>query len=71
MSELNRTVWATIAPSKIHGIGVHAIRDIPKGQPYTDYFINTLDKPKLFNEEDLNTNIIILPVVESQNIKDH
>ena len=29
---LNDTVWATIAPSKIHGVGVFAIRDIPKGQ---------------------------------------
>ena len=25
-------MWATIAPSKVHGIGVFAIRDIPKGQ---------------------------------------
>jgi SET domain-containing protein len=30
--ELNDTVWATIAPSSIHGVGVFAIRDIPKGQ---------------------------------------
>lgn len=29
---LNNTVWATIAPSKIHGIGVFALRDIKKGQ---------------------------------------
>lgn len=29
---LNDTVWATLAPSKVHGIGVFAIRDIPKGQ---------------------------------------
>ena len=29
---LNNTVWATLAPSKTHGIGVFAIRDIPKGQ---------------------------------------
>lgn len=28
---LNDTVWATIAPSEIHGVGVFAIRDIKKG----------------------------------------
>ncbi len=31
-NELNATVWAKLAPSKIHGIGVFAIRSIPKGQ---------------------------------------
>ena len=30
--ELNRTVKAKLAPSKIHGIGVFAIRDIKKGE---------------------------------------
>ena len=29
---LNGTVWATIRPSKIHGVGVFASRDIKKGQ---------------------------------------
>ena len=29
---LNNTVWCKLAPSDIHGIGVFAIRDIPKGQ---------------------------------------
>lgn len=29
---MNDTVWATLKPSPIHGIGVFAIRDIPKGQ---------------------------------------
>ena len=28
---INNEVWATLASSKIHGIGVFAIRDIPKG----------------------------------------
>lgn len=28
---LNNDVWATIAPSPIHGVGVFAIRDIPRG----------------------------------------
>ena len=29
---LNATVWCTLAPLSIHGVGVFAIRDIPKGQ---------------------------------------
>lgn len=32
INHLNETVWCTLAPSPIHGIGVFAIRDIPKGQ---------------------------------------
>ena len=30
---LNRDVYCTLAPSGIHGLGVFAIRDIPKGYP--------------------------------------
>lgn len=30
VTRLNNEVWATLAPSNIHGIGVIAIRDIPK-----------------------------------------
>ena len=29
---LNNTVWATIKPSSLHGVGVFAIRDIKQGQ---------------------------------------
>lgn len=36
---LNNTVWATLKPSPIHGIGVFAIRDIPKGTLITDYCV--------------------------------
>ncbi len=32
VKQLNDTVWATIKPSPVHGVGVFAIRDIPKGQ---------------------------------------
>lgn len=32
IAELNSTVKVTLAPSKIHGIGVFAIRDISKGE---------------------------------------
>ena len=31
VEKINNEVWATLAPSKIHGVGVFAIRDIPKG----------------------------------------
>jgi len=31
MNHLVRTVWCTLKPSPIHGIGVFAIRDIPQG----------------------------------------
>ena len=37
---LNSSVWATIKPSKLHGVGVFAIRDIPKGTVITE---NTID----------------------------
>ena len=33
---LNNSVWATIKSSPVHGVGVFAIRPIPKGQKYTD-----------------------------------
>lgn len=36
---LHKTVWCTVAPSKISGVGVFAIRDIPKGTELTDYFL--------------------------------
>ena len=38
---LNKTVWATLASSKIHGIGVFAIRDIPEDTNFTDYNVFT------------------------------
>ena len=34
---LDSTVWATLRPSPIHGIGVFAIRDIPEGTRITDH----------------------------------
>lgn len=34
---LNSTVWCRLGASPIHGVGVFAIRDIPKGQQITDY----------------------------------
>lgn len=51
---LNNSVFAKLGPSKIHGIGVFAIRDIPKGQ-YLKYkgfihnnFIDTEIEAKYF-----------------------
>lgn len=38
MDELNKAVFCKLAPSPIHGIGVFAIRDIPKGQELTDCY---------------------------------
>lgn len=43
VENLNKTVWCTLAPSKIHGVGVFAIRDIPKGTIITDHTNETLD----------------------------
>lgn len=40
---LNSTVWAKLAPSSVHGIGVFAIRDIKKGTLVTDYSIHTIN----------------------------
>ena len=31
IDRVNKEVWCTLAPSSIHGVGVFAIRDIPKG----------------------------------------
>lgn len=40
---LNSSVYATLKPSPVHGIGVFAIRDIPQGQMITDYSIHTIN----------------------------
>ena len=41
MKELNDTVWATLKPSPVHGIGVFAIRDIPIG---TKLYASVVDR---------------------------
>ncbi len=50
IDELNKTVWCTLASSTIHGIGVFAIRDIPKGQK----IYATSDDRKWLIETDFN-----------------
>lgn len=42
---LNSSVWATLKPSPIHGVGVFAIRDIPKGRRITDYSVHDIRNP--------------------------
>ena len=44
IDDLNKTVFCRLGPSKIHGIGVIAIRDIPEGTRITDYSIHKLTK---------------------------
>lgn len=39
---LNNTVWATLRGSPIEGVGVFAIRDIPKGTLVTDYTVHNI-----------------------------
>lgn len=49
VEHLNNTVWATIKPSPVHGVGVFAIRSIPKGQKYTDF--HTLGLAEMYTLE--------------------
>lgn len=49
---LNSTVYCTLAPSPIHGIGVFAIRDIPAGTPYTDCTNNNVILTKYYTFTD-------------------
>ena len=46
VERINNEVWATLAPSKIHGIGVVAIRDVPQGT----YFERRWEETGLYYE---------------------
>lgn len=46
MDYLNKTVWATVGVSKIHGVGVIAIRDIPKGVPISSHTV--FEPPEIY-----------------------
>lgn len=48
IDQLNNSVWATLKPSKIHGIGVFAIRDIPKDTRITNYSIHKINDTTLY-----------------------
>lgn len=37
LNEVNNEIWCKLAPSKIQGIGVFAIRDIPRGTKLSNY----------------------------------
>ena len=51
MNELNETVFCRLAPSSIQGIGVFAIRDIPKGQKITNFDGRNFQNFNLTEEE--------------------
>lgn len=59
---LNEIVKIRLAPSKIHGVGVFAMRDIKKGENlYTDAIPHQLDLPyKMFNKLDPEIKDILL-----------
>lgn len=59
---LNRTVFCRLGPSPIHGIGVFAIRDIPKGTEFTDHGIHDINTtvPLYFSEAEFDE---ILPEI--------
>ena len=61
---LNSSVWATLRPSKIDGIGVIAIRDIPKGTKITEYSIHYIKETRLCSVS-LNEFDLILPEIKS------
>lgn len=60
---INNTVWATLGISKVHGIGVIAIRDIPEGTRFTDYDIygseQMANMPGIFTLEEDEFNQIL------------
>jgi len=60
---LNNSVWATLRPSSIQGIGVFAIRDIPKGTKITDHSIHNLN-PRLITIP-IKDFDLILPEIRS------
>lgn len=62
IEELNELVSTKIAPSSIHGVGVFAIRDIPKGSRlYTDIMPIMFNIPyKKFNQLNEEVREIIL-----------
>ena len=52
IKKLDKQVWCRIKPSSVHGVGIFAIKDIPKGtDPFVDSYmgdqISLIDKKKL------------------------
>lgn len=63
VEQLNDTVWARLAPSKLHGIGVFAIRDIPKNTVITEYRVFSTYK-ELYRIPVKDFNEILKPIRE-------
>jgi len=58
---LNSTVWATLRPSTIQGVGVFAIRDILKGTDLSDFGTADLREPDIYTiDEDESYSSILL-----------
>lgn len=53
--ELNETVWARIKPSTIDGVGVFAIRNIPRGQNISNVTIDEFRLLTTISVEELDT----------------
>jgi len=62
--KLNSSVWCKLGQSSIHGVGVFAIRDIPKGTKLTDHTIWEYGKVKYY-KMDLKEFLQILPEIRS------
>lgn len=60
---LNATVWCRLGVSPIHGVGVFAIRDIPKGQQITDYNYSNIKDGVPFYEMTLDEFSVVLPCI--------
>jgi SET domain-containing protein len=59
---INSTVWCKLAPSKIHGVGVFAIRDIIKGTDLTDVTRLILVEPKVYRLAEPEFMLIEKPI---------
>lgn len=59
---LNGSVWAKLAPSSLGGVGVFAIRDIPKGVPITDNSRNDMIKPFVYQMKEHDFKKLIKPI---------
>lgn len=61
---LNSSVWATLGVSGLHGIGVIAVRNIPKDTLITDYSLHARSKP-MFLAIESKDFYSILPEIKS------
>ncbi len=64
IDHLNKTVYCRLATSPVHGVGVFAIRDIPKGTTITDYSIHNIKDIRLLKVERKHFNKILPEIRE-------